>query len=91
MKGNVGKGLALLLDLHALFGFKRLMQAFAESTTLAQTPRKFIYDDDLSVAHDVVHVLFKKIVRLKRLIEVVTKRGVFETIEIIDAEKLLGF
>ena len=91
LKGNVGKSLALLLDLHALFGFKRLMQAFAESATLAQTPRKFIHDYDLSVAHDVVYVLFKKIVRLKRLIKIVAKHGIFETIEVIDVKKLLGF
>ena len=67
------------------------MQAVGVSAPDHKTTCKFVHDHDFPVAHDIILVEFKKLVRFKRLLNVVVEIGVLNLGDIVNAEKSLRF
>src|SRR5690606_31553393 len=56
LEGNGGQRLVLVLDLDALLGLNRLMQAIGPASTRHQATREFVDNDDFVVLHNVLLV-----------------------------------
>ena len=56
LEGDRGERHVLGLDLHALLGFERLMQAFRIAAARHHAAGEFVDDDDFALADDVVLV-----------------------------------
>ncbi len=69
LKGNSRKGFAFPLHLHAFLGFDGLMQPFAVPSSVHQTAREFIDDDNFAVLVDIVHILFHQAVGADGLVD----------------------
>ena len=65
-----GERLILTLDRHAFLRLDGLMQAVGPAAPGQGTTGEFVNDDDLTVAHDVIHVALVNAVRPQRRVEV---------------------
>ena len=86
LEGDRRERHALALDLHALLGLDRLVQALAPAPAGHQAAGELVDDDDLAVLDDVVAVALEQSVGLERLLEVAgqSKVGV---VQVLDAEQ----
>ena len=78
------------LDLHAFFGFHRLVQAIGPLTSVHQTTGEFVNDDDLAILDDVVHVFGIKRMSSQRVVDHVRPFHVARRVETFYASKLFG-
>ena len=81
--------LGLVRDLHALFRLNGLMQTLVVAAAHHQTAGELVDDDDLAVAHDVVHVALHHAARLDGLVDVVRERHVLGIREVFHIEVFL--
>ena len=90
LEGDRRVGLALVLDLHALLGFHRLVQAVAPAAAFHEPAGELVDDDDLAVLHHVVDVELVDHVRAQRVLHHVQVFHVVRRVQVVDAEQLLG-
>ena len=83
------KGLGLLLDLHAFFGFDRLVQAVGPLPADHEPAGEFVNDHDLAVLDDVVLVGFVDRVGADGVADQVRQVHVVADVEAADAGHLL--
>ena len=83
-----GERLSLFLDLHAFFGFDRLMQAVTPLPSVHQTTSKLIHDDDLAFFDDVIDILLVKPVGLQSVVNHVRPVHVASGVKTLNARKL---
>ena len=81
LEGDRGERLVLLLNLHALLRFQRLVQALRVAAALHHPAGELVDDDDLVVLDDVVGVAAEQLVRAQRLIGVMHERDVGDVVE----------
>src|SRR6476469_3324546 len=79
----------LLLDLHALLGLDRLVQALGPATSFHDPAGELVDDLDLTVLYDVVDVALVERLGLERLVQVVDELRVARVVEVLDAERTL--
>ena len=84
------EGLVLLLDVHALLGLDRLVQALRPAPALEDAAGELVDDHDLAVDDGVVDVALVERLGLQRLLQVVDERAVLRAVQMLDAEELLG-
>ena len=60
-----------LLDLHAFFGFDRLVQTVGPATAFHQASGEIVNDDHFAVLHDVLMIELVKRVCFQRLLDAV--------------------
>ena len=84
------EGLVLLLDVHALLGLDRLVQALRPAPPLEDAARELVDDHHLVVDDGVVDVALVERLGLQRLLQVVDERAVLGAVQMLDAEELLG-
>ena len=82
-----GERLVLRLDRLMFLGLKRLVQALRIAPARHHAAGKFVDDDDLAVAHDVVLVALEQLVRAQRLVDVVHDRNVLDVVERVRLEE----
>ena len=83
------EGLVLLLDLHALLGLDRLVQALRPAPALEDAAGELVDDLHLAALHDVVDVLLEQLLRPQRGLQLVHEVLVDVLVEVVDAERLL--
>ena len=71
LQGDRGEGLVLLLDLHALLGLDRLVQALGPAPALEDAAGELVDDLHLAVLDDVVLVALVQLLGLERGLELV--------------------
>ena len=76
-----GEGLVLALDRHAFLGFDGLVQAIGPASPRERAAGEFVDDDDLAVAHDVVHITLVDRVGAQCRIEVMDDRDVLGVVQ----------
>ena len=81
LEGDGGERLVLRLDLHALLGLERLVQAFRIAPAGHHAAGELVDDDDLVAFDDVVAVALEELMRLERRIDVVDERHVLDVVE----------
>ena len=81
-----GEGLVLLFDLHALFGFDRLVDALGPAATFEDAAGELVDDLDLAALHDVVLVALVQLLGLERHGELVHEVGLDVVVEVLDVE-----
>ena len=81
LKGDRRQRLVLCLDLHALFGFHRLVQAIAPAATGHQATGELVHDDDLTLLNHIVLVAVVQMLRSQSSVQVVHQRDVGGVIE----------
>ena len=81
LEGDRGERLVLALDLHALLGLDRLVQAVGPAPAGHQAPGELVDDDDLAVLHHVVLVAVVEVLRPQRRVHVVHQRDVGRVVE----------
>ena len=91
LKRDRRQRLILALNLHAFFGFNRLMQAIGPAPAGHHASRKFINDDDLALFDDVLDVAAIQRVRLDRGLNVMLEWPVLRIGNVADPKKLLNF
>ena len=79
----------LLLDLHALLGLDRLVQALAPAAALHDAAGELVDDLHLAVLDDVVDVAVEERLRLQPLAQVVDELDVARVVEVLDAQRAL--
>ena len=84
-----GEGLVLLLDLHALLGLDRLVQALGPAPALEDAAGELVDDLHLAVLDDVVLVALVELLGLERGLELVHEVLRDLVVEVLDAERLL--
>ena len=84
-----GEGLVLLLDLHALLGLDRLVQALGPAPALEDAAGELVDDLHLAVLDDVVLVPLEQLLGLERGLELVHEVGRHLVVHVLDAERLL--
>ncbi|CAB4931579.1 unannotated protein [freshwater metagenome] len=89
LQGDRGKGLVLRLDLHALLGLDRLVQALVVPATGEDAAGVLVDDEHLAVDDDVVAVLLEELLRPNRIVEKADQRSVHRVVEVVDAELVL--
>ncbi len=82
LEGDRGQRHVLGLDLDALLGLERLVQAFGIAPARHHAAGELVDDHDLLVLDDVVAVLEEQLVRLQPLVDVVQKRDVLDVVEV---------
>ena len=87
LEGDGRKRLVFARDLYALFSFDRLVKAVRPAPAGHHAPGKFIDDDHLAVAHDIINVLFKELMRLNGLEHVVPVFDRFHIVKALDPKK----
>ena len=70
LKGDRRQGLVLSLDLDVLFCFEGLVETVAVPASRHQAAGEFIYNEDFTVLHHVVHVPLEEQMRLQSLVGV---------------------
>jgi hypothetical protein len=83
-----GEGLVLLLDLHALLGLDRLVEALGVPAALEHPSGELVDDLDLAVLHDVLDVALVELLRAQRVLHVVHERRVHVLVEVLDSQDL---
>ena len=81
-----GEGLVLLFDLHAFFGFDRLVQAFRPPPALEDAAGELVDDLHLAVLDDVVLVALVQLFGLERRAQLVDEVLGDTVVEVLDAE-----
>ncbi len=66
LEGDRGQRLVFLLDRHPFLGLDRLVQALRPAPAGHGAAGELVDDDDLAVAHDVVHVALEQRMRAQR-------------------------
>ena len=84
-----GEGLVLGLDLDALLGLDRLVDALVVAAADQDAAGVLVDDEHLAVHHDVVLVALEQRVRLDRVVQERDQRGVRRLVEVVDAEVVL--
>jgi hypothetical protein len=79
------------LDLDALLGLDRLVQAVGPAPARHLAAGELVDDDDLAVLDDVVDVALEQRVGLERLVDVVQDLDVLDVVEVVDAERFSTF
>ena len=87
--GDAGEGLGFGLNLQALLGFHRLVQAVAPAAAGHDAAGEFINDHRITGANDVVHILHEQFLGLEG-IEDVMGPGIGGVIKIIHAQQALS-
>ena len=82
LEGDRGQGLVLGLDLDALLGLDRLVQAVGPAPAGHQAAGELVDDDDLAVLDDVVDVLLVEGVGAQRLLDGVERLDVGRVVEV---------
>ena len=89
LQGDRGEGLVLLVDLHALLGLDRLVQALGPAPALEDAAGELVDDLDLAVLDDVVLVALEELLGLQRGLQLVDEVGRHLVVHVLDAERLL--
>ena len=89
LKRDRGERLVLFLDLHALFGLDRLMEALGVAASLEHASGELVDDLDLAVADEIVDVPRVELLRLQADVEVMDQVDVGVVVHVLDAEDLL--
>ena len=84
-----GERLVLFLDVHALLGLDRLVQAFAPTATLEDPARELVDDVHLALRDQIVDVALEELLGLQRLLDLVHVVLVDVLVEVLDPERLL--
>ena len=71
LEGDRGEGLVLLLDLHALLGLDRLVEALGPAAALEDAAGELVDDLHLAVLDDVVLVALEQLLGPQRGLELV--------------------
>ena len=79
----------LLLDVHALLGLDRLVEAFRPAAALHDPAGELVDDLDLAVLDHVVDVALVERLRLQRLVQVVDELRVARVVEVVDPQRAL--
>ena len=79
----------LRLDLHALLGLDRLVEAVGPAAPVHRAAGELVDDDDLVVLQEVLLTPAVERVRFERLVHVVNGLDVADVVEVIEAEALL--
>jgi hypothetical protein len=87
--GHRGDGLVLLLDVDALLGLDRLVQAVGPPPPRHLAAGELVDDDDLALLDEVVDVALVQRVGAQRLADVVVEVEVLDVVEVVDPEQLL--
>ena len=90
LKGDGRKRLVLTLDLHAFFGFDRLVQTVRPAASRHQATRELINDNDFAVFHHVLDIAVIERVRLNRRLNVVLEVPIFGISNVADSQKLFN-
>ena len=91
LQGDRRKRLRLVLDLHLLLRFNRLMQPIRPLPAFHQSARKFIDDDDLTFAIDVVDIALVKLMGFQCIVDQVRPFHVSNCVETLNSSKPLRF
>ena len=86
-----GEGLVLLLDLHALFGLDRLVDALAPAAALEDATGELVDDLHLAVLDDVVLVALVQLLGLQRDRQLVHQVLLHLVVQVLDAERCSTF
>ena len=89
LEGDRSERLVLRLDLHALLGLHRLVQAVRPAATVHHAAGKLVDDDDLVVLDDVVDVLLEHVHGAQGLVEMVHDLRVLHVVEIFRLQQTL--
>ena len=89
LEGDRGEGLVLLLDLHALLGLDRLVEALGPAPALEDAAGELVDDLHLAVADDVVLVPLEQLLGPQRGLELVDEVLGHAVVEVVDPERLL--
>ena len=81
-----GQGLVLRLDLHALLGLDRLVQALVVAAAGEHAPGELVDDEHLAVRDDVVLVALEQFLDLQRVVQIPDERGVRGLVEVVDPQ-----
>ena len=81
LKGNGCQRLVLSLNLHAFFGFYRLVQAIAPAAAGHQATSKFVHYGDLTILVDVLLVTVVQVVGPQRSVQVVHQGDVGRVVQ----------
>ena len=76
LEGDRGQCLRFVLDLHAFFGFDRLMQSFRPAAPGHHPAGKFIDDHDFAVLHDIMLVAVVERMRAHRGVQMMHQHDV---------------
>ena len=91
LEGDRGKRFAFALHADVFLGLDCLVQAFIIAAAIHQTAGELVHDDDLPVAHHIVHVALHHAARLNGLVDVMRQRGVFRVGQILNIKETLRF
>ena len=83
------EGLVLFLDVHALFGLDRLVQALTPTAALEDAAGELVDDVHLAVLHEVVDVALEQLLGPQRLLDLVHVVLVDVLVEVLDTERFL--
>ena len=86
LEGDGGEGLALVLHLDAFLGLDGLVQALVIAAAEHQAAGELVDNDDLPVAHHIVHVALHDAARLDGLVDVMLEGGVLRVGQVLHAE-----
>ncbi len=87
LEGDGGEGLVLLLDLHALLGLDRLVEAFGPAPALEHSTGELVDDLHLAVDDDVVLVAEEQLLGAERHRELVHQVLGDAVVEVLDLER----
>ena len=90
LERNGCQGLGLVRDRDIFLGFNRLMKPFVITPPEHQAAGELVYNNDLAITDDIIHVTLHNATRLDRLVDMVQKRRVFRVRQVLDLEILLG-
>ena len=81
LEGDAGESLVFLLDLDALLGFHRLVQAIAPAPPRHKPAGELVHDDHLPAAHDVFDIALVEVVGSEQRTEVVEQHDIGRLVE----------
>ena len=76
LERNRSQRLVFRLNFNVFFGFQSLMQTVGITSAFHHAAGKFVNDDNLAVADNVIDVALKKFMRFQRLIDIMNDRRV---------------
>jgi len=86
-----GQSLVFRLDGHVFLGFQCLVQTFRIAAARHHAAGKFVDDDDLVIADDVVLIALEQLVGAERIVQMVNDRDILDVVEAFTLEVARSF